>query len=299
MHFPIALDKNNDDANTIQLDAFVVYCWRFGMNRRNEGNKHTTISGKVSAIRWQHQRLFGYCPGVDSRHKLLMNGVKRLSDPVEKKHPVSTKMLRRIYSGLDLTRPKNQLLWGLMLLGYFFLLRRSEYFLLEGVYYEHVLQYGDLNFYNEDEEKCSEEEATMVGMLLRGAKNNQYGRLESRYQFKSGDDVLCPVLAVRWIKKAGAGFGTKQDEPVSNMGIMQGVSVGAIVKYIKMCALASGLNPWNFSSHSLRVGGSTSLPNNQCSPLVIKLLGRWNSDCYQAYPVLLPSGCRGISRLMC
>ena len=89
--------------------------------------------------------------------------------------------------------------------------------MLEGGYYEHVLQYGDLNFYNEDEEKCSEEEATMVGMLLRGAKNNQYGRLESRYQFKSGDDVLCPVLADRWIKKAGAGFGTKKDEPVSNM----------------------------------------------------------------------------------
>ena len=105
------------------------------------------------------------------------------------------------------------------------------------------MTYGDLNFYNEDEEKCGVEKATMVGMLLRGAKNNQYGRLESRYQFKSCDDVLCPVLAVRWIKKAGAGYGTQPDEPISSMGIMQGVSVGAFVQYIKRCALALGLNP--------------------------------------------------------
>ena len=66
-----------------------------------------------------------------------MNGVKRLSDPVEKKHPVTPKMLRRIYEDLDLTKPTNQLLWGLILLGYFFLQRRSEYLMLDGDYYEH------------------------------------------------------------------------------------------------------------------------------------------------------------------
>ena len=299
MEFPVAMGKDTENANTVQLEAFVVFCWKFGMNRKGIGNKHTTIGGKISAIRWQHQRLFGYSPSVDARHKLLMNGVKRLSVPVEKKFPVTPKMLRRIYEGLELTKPKNQLLWGLMLLGYFFLLRRSEYLKLDGVYYDHVLKYGDLNFYNEEEEICGPEEATMVGMVLRGAKNNQYGRMESRFQFQSGDDTLCPVLAVRWIKLAGTQFGTQGDMPASSMGSLNGVTVAAVVQHIKSGAVALGLNPWNYSSHSLRIGGSTSLLNSDCNPLVIKLLGRWNSDCYQAYPVLLPSGCRGISRLMC
>jgi hypothetical protein len=47
-----------------------------------------------------------------------------------------------------------------------------------------------------------------------------------------------------------------------------------------------GLDERNYSAHSIRIGGSTALLNAGAQPLVVKLLGRWLSDCYQEYPVL-------------
>lgn len=269
------------------------------MNKRNLGNQHSTIGGKVSAVRWFHVRLFGYMPKVNAGLRLTMGGVKRYSDPVQKKHPVTPRMLRRVYDGLDLIQPKEQLLWGSLLLGYFFLLRRSEYLELDGVFYPHVLKLGDLQLFDENENPCAAGDAVMVGILLRGAKNDQYGREERRYQFKSGDEVLCPVLATRWIHMAAKHFGTRLDQPATSMGATKGLAVSIVVACLKSVALALGLDPRNYSSHSLRVGGATSLLNQHCSPLIIKLLGRWMSNCFESYPVLLPAGSRGLSRLMC
>ena len=299
MGYPVVLGKDNEEENTRQMETFIVYLWKFGMNRKNVGNSYTTIGGKLSAVRWYHLRLFRYFPKVNTGLKLTLDGVKRFGNPIQKKHPVTARMLRRLYDGLDLTQPKTQMLWGSILLGYFFLLRRSEYLLLDGIYYPHTLMLGDLEFYNDQEIVCDEDDATMVGILLRGAKNNQYGRQERRYQFRSGDDVLCPVMAARWIRKAAKQFGTSGQEPATSMGSLKGLSVATVVYHLKSVAHSMGLNPANYSSHSLRIGGATALLNSQCSPLVIKLLGRWISNCFESYPVLLPAGCVGLSRLMC
>ena len=299
MGYPVALGKDSEDENTSQMESYIIYLWKFGMNKRKAGNGHSTIGGKIAAVRWFHLRLFRYIPKVNAGLKLTLDGIKRYSSPIQKKHPVTPRMLRRIYDGLDLVQPKNQLLWGSLLLGYFFLLRRSEYLELDGVFYTHVLMLGDLEFFDQNENPCEGDAAVMVGLLLRGAKNNQYGREERRFQFVSGDDVLCPVLAVRWIKSAALHFGTRMDQPATSMGSTRGLSVSVVVKWLKSAATSLGANPANYSSHSLRIGGATTLLNQQCSPLVIKLLGRWMSNCFESYPVLLPAGSRGLSRLMC
>lgn len=299
MGYPIALGKDTEENNTRQLETFIIYLWKFGMNKRNVGNSVTTIGGKLSAVRWYHLRMLRYVPKVNAGLKLTLDGMKRFGNPVQKKHPVTAKMLRRLYDGLDLTLPKYQMLWGSALLGYFFLLRRSEYLQLDGLYYPHALMLGDLNFYDVHEELCDGNDAVMVGILLRGAKNNQYGREERRFQFSSGDDVLCPVMAVKWIRKAARHYGTSPQSPATSMGPIKGLHVATVVQHLKSVARSMGLNPANYSSHSLRIGGATALLNSQCSPLVIKLLGRWISSCFESYPVLLPAGCVGLSRLMC
>ena len=208
-------------------------------------------------------------------------------------------MLRVLRKQLNLSDPKLQLLWGGLVVGYFFLLRRSEYLMVDGKWFWYVLQLGDIRFYNSSNEICPAGMATMVGITLKGAKNNQYGRNEVRIQHKTGDKVLCPVVAARWIKHAAKYFGTGVDEPALSTGHGNGVSAVWIIKILKSLAKSMGLNPQDYSSHSVRIGGATILLNTGCNPLIIKLLGRWLSNCFEEYPVLLASGTVGVSQLMC
>ena len=284
MQMPIILPKEDTNTNTSQFGAFAVYCFHYGMNSRKKGNQHGTIASKISAIRWRHRFLVGYEPAVDSGYRLLMRGIKRMSDPVTKKHPLTVKMLRRLHEAIDWSQPKQQLMWGAVTLAYFFLLRRSEFLRVDGKWENFVLRFGDANFYDTDENVCAAEAAAMVGIVLRGSKNNQYGRTEIRYQFRTGDPVLCPVLGLAWIHRAAKHFGTKIWEPLTSMGGSHGLGNGHVVQMLKALAQDMGNNPADFSSHSIRIGGTTTLLNGGAPSLVIKLLGRWLSDCYQTDP---------------
>ena len=82
------------------------------------------------------------------------------------------------------------------------------------------------------------------------------------------------------------------------MGGSHGLGNGHVVQMLKALAQDMGYKPADYSSHSIRIGGTTTLLNGGAPSLVIKLLGRWLSDCYQTYQVLLAKGSEGISKLM-
>eukprot|EP00644_Phytophthora_capsici_P000604 jgi/Phyca11/130341/e_gw1.93.105.1 len=269
------------------------------MNRSQVGNSYGTICSKLCAVRWRHRFERGYDPGVTAQHALLLRGIRRFTNPVLKQQPLSTTLLRRIYSLLDLRRTDHQLLWGGLLLAYFFLLRRSEYLFLGRKYHAFVLRLGDIRFCSSDGQAVKPRQATVVGILLRGAKNNQFGREEFRFQHASRDAILCPVLAARWVRKAAKRVGTQPDEPALKTGKSSGISAGQVAKVIKTAAAETGLDPARFSTHSVRIGGATKLLNAGADRLVIKLLGRWLSSCFEDYPVLTQEGTAGLSRLMC
>ena len=107
------------------------------------------------------------------RSPWLMTGIKRMTNPVTKKHPLTPKMLRALKSQMNMDDPKHQLTWGGLVLGYFFLLRRSEYLKMDGKWFHYVLRLGDIRFYNANEDECSACTATMLGIPLKGAKSNQ------------------------------------------------------------------------------------------------------------------------------
>ncbi len=85
---------------------------------------------------------------------------------------------------------------------------------------DYVLRLGGIGFHKSDEEPCHPGGATMVGIKLKGAKNNQYGSNQVRFQHATCDKVLSPVLAARWNKKAAKYFGTVLDEPALEVGSM-------------------------------------------------------------------------------
>jgi hypothetical protein len=174
------------------------------------------------------------------------------------------------------------------------LLPLTSWRILEGGWQSmYVLVFGDAQFYDENEESCKVRHATMVGIVLRGGKNYQFRRNEIKHQFATGDPLLCPVRGFAWIRIANRIHKTQPWEPIARVGPNRGVENGHIIQLSKEVATALGLNAANYSTHSIRLGVSTALLNSGVNPLVIKLLGRWLSDCYQSYPVLTSKGTVG------
>ncbi len=62
---------------------------------------------------------------------------------------------------------------------------------------------------------------------------------------------------------------TKPREPVCIIGDNSGVGNGHTIKVLKQVAREMGLDEKNYSTHSIRIGGSAG-----AQPLSIKLLGR-------------------------
>jgi hypothetical protein len=262
--------------HALQLGAFAVFTmnrWRspkhggiphaaffflYGWNTRERGNQHGTIASKISAIRWHHRALVGYEP--DRCGACPIDAGTRCSKPVAK-HPLTARMLRGIFGLLDMSQSGHQLLWGLLLIGYVFLLRRGELLKVDGKWEKYVLLFGDAQFYDGNERPCKVRHATMVVIVLRGEKNNQFGRNEKRYQFAAGDPLLCPVRGLAWIRIANRAHKTQPWEPIARPGPNHEVENGHIVQLLKEVAATLGLNPANYSTHSIRIGRSTALLN--------------------------------------
>ncbi|ETL38304.1 hypothetical protein L916_10100 [Phytophthora nicotianae] len=298
MNFDPWLTEADVSHNTMQLGAYAVYLWQFGMNRANTGNSYSTICGKLCAIRWHHRNLAGYDPGVNASHAILFRGIRRFTNPVTKQQPLTARMFRIIFSDMNLSLPRNQLLWGGLLLGYFFLLRRSEYLFIGNKVHSYIVRLSAMTFFDNMCQPTTTRKATMVGLKLKGAKNNQFGREEVRYHHKSGDKILCPVRAARWIHRGARAFKTAADAPALSLQ-NGGITADEVATVIRRAAARLGFEPSRFSTHSVRIRGATALLNSGTDRLLIKLMGRWLSNAFEAYPVLSAKGSAGMSTRMC
>ncbi|KAJ0390236.1 hypothetical protein ATCC90586_011083 [Pythium insidiosum] len=92
---------------------------------------------------------FGYPVGLSNAHKLAVLGMRRLSPPVTHRAPVTVAILRQLRRNLDLQQPTDRVIWGAAVLGYFFLLRRSEYLSVEGKEQSFIIRKVDVTLSNE------------------------------------------------------------------------------------------------------------------------------------------------------
>ncbi|OWZ16116.1 hypothetical protein PHMEG_00010137 [Phytophthora megakarya] len=201
MRYTPWLPRGATAESTAQLGGFAVFLWKFGMNRRQVGNSYGTICSKLCAVRWHHRYELRYDPGVNEQHVLLLRGIRRFTSPVAKQQRLTPSLLRRIYSLLDTVQTHHQLLRGGLVIVYFFILLRSDYLFIGKKYLPFALRLGDIQFCDENGRPARPRCAKIVGILLRGSKNSQFGKKEFRLQHISEDTVLCPVRAAHWIRQ--------------------------------------------------------------------------------------------------
>jgi len=255
---------------------------------------YNTVKTRLMAIRQAHLRAGCRDPLLGKeRLWLLLRGLKRCGGPTVRKYPVTPEMLRWIAEELspykedgsvDRTkRPKcgshfnDTVLSAAIQTGYFYLLRSSEYLFIDGVGF--------------DGSKCTNGddislEGTRATLHIRGSKTDQYNLGCIRTHSESGDGTVCPVRALRALvraapaRKRGAPEGGR---PLFRWEDGSGVKRTVVQAWLEMAAVACGLPPSRFGSHSLRIGGATALYLLTGEVETVKRFGRWASTSFSLY----------------
>ncbi|RLN05869.1 hypothetical protein BBJ28_00023504 [Nothophytophthora sp. Chile5] len=280
-------------ASNKRLGYFAIYCWKYGWNRARIGNGYATIQLKLASIRWYHRRHLGLDLTSSPDFTILLKGIRRLSDPVQKKQPITPAFLRILRRSLDQSQPRQRLLWESVLLGYFFMLRRSEYLRIGKRYHSYCLKTSNAFFSDARGHAVKLRHASAVTIGLEGAKNDQYGRGAWRTMHASGDRNLCPVIALQHIWRDRA-----QTRQINSTYVCAGLDATTVAQAYKRVASQIGVPKSVYLTHSIRIFGATALMNGGADHLSIKLLGRWMSNCYERYPTQAASATVGLSLKM-
>jgi hypothetical protein len=275
-----------------KLGCFAAYCWKYGWNRSNRGNNYGTIKLKLASVRWYHRRHIGIDLTASPDFTVLLRGIKRLSPPVHKLQPITTGFLRLLYSRLNFQQPQQRLLWGSLLIGFFFLLRRSEYLKIGRERRFYCLKLRNTFFSDNEGRPVEAISATSVTIGLEGAKNDQFGRGVWRTMHASGDKQICPVSALKQIIKARHAIST------SSQYLCGDLSAADVAEALKATARSIGVPEANYSTHSVRIGGATALLSVEASSTLIELLGRWLSNCFEQYPTQAASATTSLASRM-
>ena len=92
------------------------------------GKEVSTTVTHLSAIGFFHRIRFGYNPIKDmSRVQLMLKGIRRASGHANRKLPFSAEDLRTLKGMLNLKDTDQLTLWAATLVGWFFMLRMSEF----------------------------------------------------------------------------------------------------------------------------------------------------------------------------
>jgi hypothetical protein len=282
------------------LCEFCLYSWQFGFSKEALGNKWATIAGKISAIKWAHTYLGAQPLKSGPSFDLLRRGFARLTGDSVRKKPISIEILHamaQILQPFESSSPKSDsLLWGLIVLAFFFLLRRSEFALSGPGTKGHALLTKDLLVLDKNNLPTTiYKSAVKVAIHLRSNKTDQSKKGTTRVLFKSGDIVICPVRAALLVKRVS---NLSPETPVAFISPKNFISYSSIANIVKRAARSLGLDPVEYASHSIRAGGATYMFRAGVDPVLIKLHGRWLSDVFQRYIHMCESSVRVISQEM-
>ena len=198
--------------------------------------------------------------------------------PATKRHAMSPHKLRRAMNlCLDINDKDSVNLRALLTCGIQFLARGSE------------LGRGDKKTWKaasgitRDDLKLSKNKQSLH-IMLAAAKGKSLGGKDCPVTVGGGGRLIDAVAEVINLEKVDPLEGEeRKTTPAFRNEKGVAFSVNEISRWIKKLMKAIGESVVGYSSHSLRIGGATALYTAGVDPLVIMMMGRWSSDCYQRY----------------
>ena len=159
------------------------------------GNKPSTVAGKLSGIRWHHLDN-GLPHPTEGKHRIAsaLRSLKKLRGEGTGKHPVTPNQLRHIKSRLDLSNARHVVKWAAVTLGFFLMMRCSEY-LAEGNTFDPVRALTTdkltphLNGVMLEQDDWARADSLTALFQISKTDQNRIGC--TRTVFATGDDLIC------------------------------------------------------------------------------------------------------------
>ncbi|POM63940.1 Hypothetical protein PHPALM_20598 [Phytophthora palmivora] len=187
----------------------------------------------------------------------------RHSEAIEsttEKQPITPAFLRRLYRRLDFTRPRNHLLWGSVLLAYFFPLRRSEYLLVGSTKHSYCLKASNAYFSDDRGVPVPVKLANAVTIGLSGGDPG--GQCTA---LVTACCAQCKHLRVTSESELGHARATH---------LCVDLIANEVSTSFKALATDVGAPRGHYSTHSARIGSATALVRGKADSLSIKFIGR-------------------------
>ena len=226
----------------------------------------------------------GYDKNFMSNYQVqLMKRASRrvLGDNPNRKSPITINMLIGIYHLLDLSRPFHAVVWALLLVAFFFLLRKSN--LLPATYQQVMnkdsphLRHCNIHF-----------NAKEVILSVYKTKTIQFKQCVLTIPLpRVHNSILCPTQALHNYSHMVPAPG---NFPVflikDSCSFFQPLLSSHFARVIKTLVSMLNLDTKVYSPHSFRRGGATFAFHAGAHHLFIKCLGDWSSDAYLIYLTL-------------
>ena len=163
--------------------------------------------------------------------------------------------------------------WAVCCTAFFGFFRLGEILLPSGSTYDSNihLSVGDVAVDNVEDPK-------MVQISLRHSKTDQFGQGSKIYLGRTKND-LCPVAAIlAYLALRGNIQG-----PLFRFQNGSALTKDHFITAVREVLQTTGIEANSYSGHSFRIGAATTAASMGVEDSMIKALGRWNSNAFQAY----------------
>ena len=257
------------------------------------GGSAATVKQNLFAIKAMHKRLGAGDP-TEGMHRIwiLANAMERKSDKKPRRLGVTPAMMKWLHQQLTQEDAVGEhkvdcvMLKAAVNVAWFFMLRAKEYADSGGVDLSMIVRGCDLKLTYNGTKVGVWEKANELSLQFRKTKADQQSFGESKTVASTGVEGLCPVMAVQDLRQVAP---QRFDNEVEAMKPVFRWCKGTTLKRLEIqallqkAAIAQGLLPARFMSHSLRIGGASALFQATGEIETVKRAGRWTSSAVQRY----------------
>ena len=250
------------------------------------GRTSGTTRGKLFAVRAAHLSLGLPDPLLGkTRVFFALAGIRRREGAAKRKKPVTIEMLKRARVKCSAMGRRGIVLWAAIAVGFFFLLRASEYVEVEGApwHLRRVVKGSDLILRRSG---CVVEDvmdADELVLRIPGSKTDQYNVGCVRNHYLAGCDI-CPVRAVQELaREFPERWGVEATLPAFRGPDDMLLTRLEIQTFLTVLGAELGFPPGELGSHSLRIGGATAMYHATKDVINVQRFGRWLGQAFHSY----------------
>ena len=203
-NFPLWIDHLPRAQQSRMVGLFAGLCASEGHNKRRKGNKYQTFDGKMAAVIFAHKSVRNAKLDYhDPEYELIAQGFRRTNSHVERKQPIATQMLLCMRRLVNRSSGEGRMIWGSIVLAFFFLDRCSEMWgpvnvdSSTGAERHHCVKAANVRLLNKFGEFTRSDCRDVIAVEIRfeSHKGDRIGQGVSLRHYRANNTDLCPVRA--------------------------------------------------------------------------------------------------------